>query len=98
MTQAGLERRSPCDQLLPKPGAAGGRGRLGAAAAAIAAAGLAALVGGEPGAVGLGAGEPVVGGGGVAAELLLACPLKGFLAAHHSHARRRCSTKKAFHA
>jgi hypothetical protein len=39
----------------------------------------------------------VAGGGGVAAELLLACPLEGFLAAHHSHARRRCSTKKSFH-
>ena len=31
--------------------------------AAIAAAGLAALAAGEPGAVGLGAGESVVGGG-----------------------------------
>lgn len=74
---AGLERRRTCDRFLPKPGAAGGGGRLGAAAAALAAAGLAALVGGESGAVGLGAGEPVVGGGGVAEELLLACPLEG---------------------
>ena len=60
-----LERRSTCDRLLPGPGAAGGRRRLGAAAAALAAAGLAALVGGEPGAVGAGAGESVVGGVGV---------------------------------
>ncbi len=79
MTEAGLERRSPCDQLLPKPGAAGGSGRLGAAAAAIAAAGLAALAGGESGAVGPGGGEPVAGGGGVAAELLLPCPLEGLV-------------------
>ena len=57
MAEASLERRSPCDRLLPKPGAAGGGGRLGAAVAAIAAAGLAALVAGESGAVGLGAGE-----------------------------------------
>jgi len=54
-----------------------GGGRLGAAAAAIAAAGLAALVGGESGAVGSGAGEQVAGGGGVAEELLQACPLEG---------------------
>jgi hypothetical protein len=38
MAEAGLERRSPCDRLLPDPGAAGGRGRLGAAAAIAAAA------------------------------------------------------------
>jgi len=63
MAEAGLESRSPCDRLLPKPGAAGGGGRLGAAAAAFAAAGLAALVAGESGAVGLGVGEPVAGGG-----------------------------------
>ena len=66
---AGLERRSPCDRLLPKPGTAGGRGRFGAAAATIAAAGLAALVGGESGAIGLGAGESVAGGGGVTSLL-----------------------------
>ena len=63
MAAAGLERRLPCDRLLPKPGAAGGGG-LGAAAA-ITAAVLASLAAGEPGAVGLGAGEPMVGGGGV---------------------------------
>jgi hypothetical protein len=33
MAEAGLERRLPCDRLLPKPGAAGGGGRLGATAA-----------------------------------------------------------------
>jgi hypothetical protein len=69
------ERRLPCDRLLPKPGAAGGGGRLGAAAAALAATGLTALAAGESGAVGLGAGEPLAGGGGLAAELMLACPL-----------------------
>jgi hypothetical protein len=33
MAEAGLVRRLPCDQLLPKPGAAGVGGRLGATAA-----------------------------------------------------------------
>ena len=61
MAEAGLERRSPCDRLLPKPGAACRGGRLGAAAAALAAAGLAALVGGESGAlVGVGDGGETI--------------------------------------
>jgi hypothetical protein len=38
MAEAGLERRSPSDRLLPEPGAAGGSGLLGAAAAIAPAA------------------------------------------------------------